>query len=80
MLPFSGPCPRTPQIYHVLNNPPAEGWTQGSGFITQDILRLRLPAPGPDTLILQCGPGPMVEAMKKHLEVLGYDTAQQFTF
>lgn len=71
--------PQQLKVYHVLNTPPA-GWTQGSGFITPDIIKAQLPAPGPDTMILQCGPPPMVDAMKKHLEALGYTAEMQFTF
>jgi cytochrome-b5 reductase len=64
----------------VLNSPPAEGWKGGSGFITREILSERLPAPGPETLILSCGPPPMVDAMKAHLEGLGYAADMQHQF
>ncbi len=63
----------------MLNTPP-EGWTQGAGFITADAIRERLAPPGPGCLVLRCGPGPMCEAMKKHLDVLGYDAESQFQF
>ncbi len=52
----------------------------GTGFITLELIRAQLPPPGPNTLILQCGPPPMVEAMKKHLEALHYDADMQFAF
>lgn len=67
------------KVYHVLNNPPS-GWTMGSGFITPAILTAQLPAPGPGSLVLQCGPPPMVDAMKKHLEVLAYTEEMLFSF
>ncbi len=35
-----------------------------------------LPAPGPDMKMLVCGPPPMVSAMKKGLESLGYEKAK----
>ncbi|KAI9475875.1 MAG: hypothetical protein EXX96DRAFT_574985 [Benjaminiella poitrasii] len=59
-------------VYHVLNNPPP-GWTQGSGFITKDIIREFCPAPASDVKILLCGPLPMVKAMSENLTELGYD-------
>lgn len=42
--------------------------------------RSHLPAPGPDTYILRCGPNPMVDAMKKYLDSLGYSADMQFQF
>ena len=63
------------RIYYVLNNPP-EGWKGGVGFVTADIIREKLPGPAPDTKILICGPPPMVSAMKKATESLGYEKAR----
>ncbi|CEI98759.1 Putative NADH-cytochrome b5 reductase 1 [Rhizopus microsporus] len=59
-------------VYHVLNNPP-ENWTQGSGFITADMIKERCPAPANDIKILLCGPLPMIKAMTEHLVDSGYD-------
>ena len=53
-------------VYHVLNNPPAN-WTQGSGFVTADMIREQCPAPASDIKILLCGPLPMVKAMTEVL-------------
>ncbi|KAI9792191.1 MAG: NADH-cytochrome b5 reductase [Peltula sp. TS41687] len=61
-------------VYYVLNNPP-EKWDQGVGFVTPDIIRDHLPAPGPDMKLLICGPPPMVSAMKKATVSMGYDKA-----
>ncbi|KAJ5795963.1 uncharacterized protein N7518_004503 [Penicillium psychrosexuale] len=63
------------RIYYVLNNPP-EGWTGGVGFVTPDMIKERLPAPAADVKILLCGPPPMVSAMKKATEALGYTKAR----
>lgn len=57
--------------YHVLGQPPA-GWTQGSGRVSEDILRRHLPAPGPDTVIFLCGPPPMVDALEATLKTIGH--------
>jgi cytochrome-b5 reductase len=57
--------------YHVLEQPPA-GWSQGTGRITETILRAQLPAPGPDTVIFLCGPPPMVDAIETTLKSIGH--------
>ena len=59
-------------VLHFLNNPP-QNWKGGSGFVDKDSIQQRFPKPGPDIKILMCGPPPMVNAMKKHLEELGYE-------
>ncbi|OQE25338.1 hypothetical protein PENSTE_c006G07102 [Penicillium steckii] len=62
-------------VYYVLNNPP-ENWAGGVGFVTPDMIKERLPAPASDVKILLCGPPPMVSAMKKATESLGYTKAR----
>jgi len=57
-----------------------ENWKQGVGFITAEMLKEQMPAPGPDTLILYCGPPPFENMMKTHLSNLGYDSTMQFKF
>ncbi|KAF2743369.1 ferredoxin reductase-like protein [Sporormia fimetaria CBS 119925] len=63
------------RVHYVLNNPP-EGWTGGVGFVTADMIKEKLPAPAKDVKILVCGPPPMVQAMKKATESLGFDKAR----
>jgi len=63
------------KIYYVLNNPPA-GWTGGVGFVTQDMIKEHLPKPASDVKILLCGPPPMVTAIKKATEALGFEKAR----
>jgi cytochrome-b5 reductase len=63
------------RVHYVLNNPP-EGWTGGVGFVTADMIKEKLPAPASDVKILICGPPPMVAAMKKATESLGYAKAK----
>lgn len=62
-------------VYYVLNNPPP-GWTGGVGFVTPDIIKEKLPAPGPDMKLMMCGPPPMISAMKKATESLGFEKAR----
>jgi len=50
---------------------------QMSYFVTVlTSLQEHLPAPAPDIKILICGPPPMVSAMKKATESLGYTKAR----
>lgn len=59
--------------YYVLSDAP-EGWKEGRGRITQDILKRFLPEPSEDNLILVCGPEPMIEeTVKPGLIALGWD-------
>ncbi|UZJ51898.1 hypothetical protein CBS101457_001218 [Exobasidium rhododendri] len=64
--------PQQFNVLHYLNNPP-EKWQGGSGFVTKESIQERLPAPADDIKILMCGPPPMINAMKKHLEEIGYE-------
>ena len=57
--------------YHVLEQPPA-AWSQGTGRITEDILRQQLPSPNSETVIFLCGPPPMVDHLEVSLKGLGY--------
>jgi len=59
------------KVYYVLNNPPA-GWTGGVGFVSKEQIAKHLPASSSDIKILMCGPPPMMNAMKKHLDELKY--------
>ncbi|KAJ4375916.1 NADH-cytochrome b5 reductase [Neocucurbitaria cava] len=63
------------RVHYVLNNPP-ENWTGATGFVTADIIKEKLPAPASDVKVLVCGPPPMVAAMKKATESLGYAKAK----
>lgn len=68
------------KLYHCLNKAPA-GWTGGVGFVSEDMIRERLPPhTEKDALILLCGPKPMVDAMEKHLKTIGYTDEQMFKF
>ncbi|KAL9096813.1 MAG: hypothetical protein Q9163_006395 [Psora crenata] len=60
------------RVYYVLNNP-TENWDGGLGFVTPDMIKTRLPAPSKDMKLLLCGPPPMISAMKKAVDTLGYD-------
>ncbi|CAG8670692.1 34491_t:CDS:2, partial [Racocetra persica] len=59
-------------VFYSLDKPP-EGWTGGSGFVTPEVIQKYCPSPSDDIKILLCGPPPMVNAMAKHCEALGYN-------
>ncbi|KAF9105077.1 NADH-cytochrome b5 reductase [Mortierella sp. AM989] len=60
------------KVYYVLNTPP-EGWTGGVGFVNADMIKEHMPPPAEDIKILLCGPPPMISAMSKITQELGYD-------
>ncbi|KAF9108129.1 NADH-cytochrome b5 reductase [Mortierella sp. GBA35] len=60
------------KVQYVLNNPP-EGWTGGVGFVNAEMIKEHMPAPAADIKILLCGPPPMISAMSKITQDLGYD-------
>lgn len=60
------------RILYFLNEVPAV-WSGRSGFVSKEAIQEFLPAPASDIKILMCGPPPMMNACKKHLEELGYD-------
>ncbi|EIN13550.1 ferredoxin reductase-like C-terminal NADP-linked domain-containing protein [Punctularia strigosozonata HHB-11173 SS5] len=59
------------KLYYVLNNPPAN-WQGGVGFVSKEQIKEHLPPTDHNIKILLCGPPPMMTAMKKHLDELGY--------
>lgn len=67
---FARRYPKNFKLWYMLDRPPQE-WAYGSGFVTADVMREKLPAPGPDTKFMLCGPPGMVNASKKALVSLG---------
>lgn len=60
------------KLHYTLDFPPT-AWKHKTGFITAEMIKECLPPPSADTLVLMCGPPPMVEfACKRNLETLGY--------
>ena len=80
------------RVYYVLNNPPAGwaggvGFITPDmikvSFLSFVLLRQKLtvtqerfPGPANDVKVLMCGPPPMISAMKKATEVIGYTKAR----
>ncbi|XP_066109922.1 NADH-cytochrome b5 reductase 2 [Saccopteryx bilineata] len=67
-------------LWYTLDRPPV-GWKYSSGFITADMIKEHLPAPGMSTFILVCGPQPLIQtAAYPNLEKLGYTKDMIFTY
>jgi cytochrome-b5 reductase len=65
--------PRRFKLHYTLDRPPA-GWKYSEGFVTAAMLAEHMPPKANDTIVLACGPPPMVQfAVKANLEKLGYE-------
>lgn len=67
-------------IFYTLDRPSSENWAGGKGFVTTDMIKANLPPPASNTLVLLCGPKPMVDMMEKHLLSLGYTEEMYFKY
>ncbi|KAF2027310.1 ferredoxin reductase-like protein [Setomelanomma holmii] len=68
---FARRYPKQFRVWYMLDHPP-EKWIYGSGHIDQDLIKEKLPAPGPGNKVMLCGPPGLVNASKKALEGLGF--------
>ncbi|TIA85334.1 hypothetical protein E3P99_04018 [Wallemia hederae] len=59
------------RVLYVLNSPPAS-WDGGIGFVNKQMIEERFPPAEREGKVLLCGPPPMINAMKKHLDELKY--------
>jgi len=81
--------PNRLKLFYTLEVPP-ENWIQnsfsdgigrGKGFVNAEMMSDALPAPGKDTVILCCGPPPMIDyACKPGLSDLGHDKSRIICF
>ncbi|KAJ3093270.1 NADH-cytochrome b5 reductase [Physocladia obscura] len=62
-------------VYYVLNTPPAD-WTGGVGFVTKDMIEKYAASKPTESKILLCGPPPMIQAMQKACEDIGFAKAK----
>ena len=67
-------------LFYTVDVQPQGEWKYGVGWVNFDMLKNNLPAPGPDTLILFCGPPPFEEMIKKNLKAIGYEDDMMFKF
>mmetsp|Transcript_17098 Transcript_17098/g.27656 ORF Transcript_17098/g.27656 Transcript_17098/m.27656 type:complete len:309 (+) Transcript_17098:118-1044(+) len=58
-----------------------DDWKYSTGFINEDMIREHLPCPSEDTVILMCGPPPMIKfACRPNLDKVGHDSVNQVDF
>ena len=63
--------PQRFRVYYVLDNPP-EGWEQGKGYITQDLLKTVLPEPKEENIkLMVCGPPGLYKAISGESPSIG---------
>lgn len=67
-------------LWYTLDRPD-DKWKFGSGFINEEMIKGHMPAADADTVILMCGPPPMINfACKPNLEKAGFSAEQMFAF
>lgn len=68
------------KLWFTLDRAP-DDWEYSQGFISEDMVREQLPPPSDDTLILMCGPPPMIQfACNPNLDKVGHSSSRRFTF
>uniref|UniRef100_A0A8D0B9A6 NADH-cytochrome b5 reductase n=1 Tax=Salvator merianae TaxID=96440 RepID=A0A8D0B9A6_SALMN len=68
------------KLWYTLDRAP-QGWKYSSGFVNADMIKEHLPSPSSETLILMCGPPPMIQfACQPNLEKLGFAKESTFTY
>ncbi|XP_060831719.1 NADH-cytochrome b5 reductase 3 isoform X1 [Bombus pascuorum] len=59
----------------------SENWPYSTGFINVDMIKNYVFPPSPDTIVLMCGPPPMINfACNPNLDKLGYDPKLRFAY
>uniref|UniRef100_A0A669EFW9 NADH-cytochrome b5 reductase n=1 Tax=Oreochromis niloticus TaxID=8128 RepID=A0A669EFW9_ORENI len=68
------------KLWFTIDRAP-ENWEYSKGFISEDMVREHLPPPSNETLILMCGPPPMIQfACNPNLDKVGHADSRRFTF
>ncbi|KAI3388436.1 hypothetical protein SNEBB_011015 [Seison nebaliae] len=69
------------KVSYTLDEVDDDDWPYAKGFINEEMIRKYLPPPGDDTLVMICGPPPMVKfACLPNLEKLGYSSENIYTY
>jgi len=67
-------------LWYTVDRPEGD-WKYGSGFVSAEMIQEHLPPPSEETLILMCGPPPMINfACEPNLEKLGHGAKQRFAY
>ncbi|KAK3927742.1 NADH-cytochrome b5 reductase 2 [Frankliniella fusca] len=68
------------KLWYTVDSP-TEGWKYSKGFVSAEMISGHLFPPSPDTLVLMCGPPPMINfACVPNLDKLGYDAKLRFAY
>ncbi|XP_044729780.1 NADH-cytochrome b5 reductase 2 [Chrysoperla carnea] len=68
------------KLWYTLDTP-SEGWKYSTGFVNDLMIKDNLHEPSKDTLVLMCGPPPMINfACMPSLDKLGYDPELRFAY
>ncbi|XP_049616867.1 NADH-cytochrome b5 reductase 3 [Syngnathus scovelli] len=68
------------KLWFTVDRAPAN-WEFSEGFISEAMVRDHLPPPSADTLVLMCGPPPMIQfACNPNLDKVGHAAEHRFTF
>lgn len=68
------------QVWFTVDKAP-ENWKFSQGFINSEMIKDHLLAPSPDTIVLMCGPPPMIKfACHPNLETVGHAAANRFAY
>ncbi|PGH18787.1 hypothetical protein AJ79_00200 [Helicocarpus griseus UAMH5409] len=71
---FAASYPKNFKLWYMLDSPPSNKWKYGKGYVTATVMGEKLPGPAPDTKIMLCGPPGMINASKKALVSLGFES------
>merc|ERR1719319_2029558 len=66
-------------VLFLLDRPP-EGWTEGVGYLTKEMVHDNLFPASANPVNLLCGPFGMIKAAKKYLLELDHDKSRLLTF
>jgi len=73
-----------PERFHLwftIDRSVEDGWEYDTGFVNADMVGAHMPAPDDDTIILSCGPPPMIKfAIQPAFDALGYTEDMTFFF
>uniref|UniRef100_A0A8C1Y817 Cytochrome b5 reductase 1 n=1 Tax=Cyprinus carpio TaxID=7962 RepID=A0A8C1Y817_CYPCA len=68
------------KLWFTVDRAPAD-WEYSQGFINAEMIQEHLPPPSDDSMILMCGPPPMIQfACNPNLDKLGYRQSQRFVY
>lgn len=72
--------PKQFDVYYVIEKKVPVGWKYGVGYISKEMIEKHCPAPSEDSMLLWCGPPPMVDAMKRLAQEIEFPEKSTFKF